>query len=98
MILYQAFRIIHFYARCTRNDGVVPRQQLCRGFTPIVLGGAPIADIIPPKRRGAAMTLWGDGQLFGTMSVHWIHSMTRWILLTITLLHRSLGLSKGVPQ
>ncbi|KZL69403.1 major facilitator superfamily protein [Colletotrichum tofieldiae] len=37
----------------------------CVGATPMVLGGGSIADIIPPERRGAAMTLWGVGQLFG---------------------------------
>ncbi|KAL5329826.1 hypothetical protein ACEPPN_003345 [Leptodophora sp. 'Broadleaf-Isolate-01'] len=37
----------------------------CVGATPLVLGGASIADIIPPEQRGAAMTLWGAGQLFG---------------------------------
>lgn len=37
----------------------------CVGATPMVLGGGSIADIIPPERRGTAMTLWGAGQLFG---------------------------------
>ncbi|KAH6853199.1 major facilitator superfamily domain-containing protein [Chaetomium sp. MPI-CAGE-AT-0009] len=37
----------------------------CVGATPMVLGGGSIADIIPPEQRGAAMTVWGTGQLFG---------------------------------
>ncbi|RYP35284.1 hypothetical protein DL767_003872 [Monosporascus sp. MG133] len=37
----------------------------CAGATPMVLGGGTISDIIPTERRGAAMTLWGCGQLFG---------------------------------
>lgn len=41
----------------------------CVGATPMVLGGASIADIIPPERRGVAMTLWGSGQLFGPVSI-----------------------------
>lgn len=41
----------------------------CVGATPMVLGGGSIADIIPPERRGAAMTIWGTGQLFGPVSV-----------------------------
>jgi MFS family permease len=40
----------------------------CVGATPMVLGGGSIADIIPPERRGAAMTIWGTGQLFGPVS------------------------------
>jgi MFS family permease len=41
----------------------------CVGATPMVLGGGSIADIIPPERRGAAMTIWGTGQLFGPVSI-----------------------------
>lgn len=37
----------------------------CVGGTPLVLGGGSIADMIPPEKRGLAMTLWGVGQLFG---------------------------------
>ncbi|KAI1342749.1 MFS general substrate transporter [Xylariaceae sp. FL0016] len=37
----------------------------CAGATPMVLGGGTIADLIPSERRGAAMTIWGGGQLFG---------------------------------
>lgn len=42
----------------------------CVGATPMVLGGGSIADIIPPDRRGLAMTIWGTGQLLGPVSSH----------------------------
>ncbi|KAK6209988.1 major facilitator superfamily protein [Colletotrichum tabaci] len=59
----------------------------CVGATPMVLGGGSIADIIPPERRGTAMTLWGAGQLFGPASGFLNEAAGwRWIFWVILIL------------
>jgi multidrug resistance protein len=35
------------------------------GVAPITCGGGTIADLMPPERRGIAMSLWSLGPLFG---------------------------------
>lgn len=37
----------------------------CFGIAPITNGGGTIADIMPPEKRGSAMSIWAIGPLLG---------------------------------
>lgn len=37
----------------------------CFGAAPVSMGGGTMADIFPPEKRGAVMSLWAIGPLFG---------------------------------
>ncbi|KAL2015071.1 hypothetical protein VTK56DRAFT_6406 [Thermocarpiscus australiensis] len=72
LIVYHVSNVLFlaFTAGCalSRQTGMFVAFRLlagCVGATPMVLGGGSIGDIIPPERRGAAMTIWGTGQVFG---------------------------------
>ena len=38
----------------------------CFGIAPITNGGGTIADMMPPEKRGAAMSIWAIGRKFDT--------------------------------
>ena len=37
----------------------------CWGVSPLTIGGGTVADIMIPEKRGAAMSIWALGPLFG---------------------------------
>jgi multidrug resistance protein len=37
----------------------------CFGAAPVSMGGGTISDVFPPHKRGAVMSLWAIGPLFG---------------------------------
>lgn len=66
----------------------------CVGVTPIVLGGASIADVMPPDSRGAATSVWASGSLVGPVCLLNHDKQCRWS--DADLYFRSLAQSQEV--